>query len=41
VGVPLSRVYVSFMGGSIEWQTGSWYRNSTVRIRLPKHDFVF
>ncbi|KAF6266101.1 hypothetical protein COO60DRAFT_1697459 [Scenedesmus sp. NREL 46B-D3] len=30
VGVPMSRVYAHFMGGSIEWETDSWRRHTTV-----------
>lgn len=41
VGVPMSRVYAHFMGGSIEWETDSWRRHTSVTIRLPKHGFTF
>jgi hypothetical protein len=41
VGVPMSRVYSHFMGGSIEWETDSWRRHTTVTLRLPKHGFTF
>lgn len=41
VGVPMSRVYSHFMGGSIEWETDSWQRHTTVTLSLPKHGFVF
>jgi hypothetical protein len=37
----MSRVYAHFMGGSIEWETDSWRRHTTVTIRLPKHGFTF
>ncbi|WIA16094.1 hypothetical protein OEZ85_012817 [Tetradesmus obliquus] len=41
VGVPMSRVYAHFMGGSIEWETDSWRRHTSVTTRLPKHGFTF
>jgi hypothetical protein len=40
VGVPMCRVYAHFMGGSIEWETDSWKRHTTVVLRLPKHGFT-
>jgi len=36
VGVPMSRVYAAFMGGSIEWETDSWRRHTTVDFRAAQ-----
>ncbi|KAF8059455.1 Pdk2 [Scenedesmus sp. PABB004] len=41
VGVPLARVYAHFMGGSIEWETDSWRRHTTVKLTLPANGFTF
>ena len=41
VGVPLSRVYAHFMGGSLEWETASWQRHTTAVLTLPRDGFTF
>lgn len=41
VGVPMSRVYAHFMGGSIEWETEAWRRHTTVNLTLPRNGFTF